>query len=77
MPEFKDGQVISIEVELSSRKLRFYRNNKPTPIVKITIPESMAACRLFPYVQLINEGDSVTLLWYAHIYLHLSSLTHS
>lgn len=62
VPEFKDGQVLSMEAEIPTRKLRFYRNEKPNPLVKITIPESLAAGKLFPYVQLINEGDSITFL---------------
>jgi hypothetical protein len=38
VPEFKDGQVLSMEVEIPTRKLRFYRNGKANPLVKITIP---------------------------------------
>lgn len=51
-----------MEVEIPTRKLRFYRNGKPNPLVKITIPESLALTKLYPYVQLISSGDTVVLL---------------
>jgi hypothetical protein len=62
IPEFKDGQLLSMEVEIPARKLRFYRNGKPNPLVKITIPENLALTKLYPYVQLISSGDTVVLL---------------
>ena len=58
----KRGWVVRQEVEISTRKLRFYRNGKPNPLVKITIPEALAAVKLYPYVQLIGDGDSITFL---------------
>jgi hypothetical protein len=62
IPEFKDGQTLSMEVEIPTRKLRFYRNGKPNPLVKLNIPESMANAKLYPYVQMIGEGDNITFL---------------
>ncbi len=54
--------MLSMEVEISARKLRFYRNGKPNPLVKITIPEHLANVKLYPYVQLISSGDTIVLL---------------
>lgn len=31
-------------------------------MLKLTLPESMAAAKLFPYIQMVNNGDSVTFL---------------
>lgn len=60
--EFKNGNVLGMEVEISTRKIRFYRNGRTTAMLKLTLPESMASTKLFPYIQMVSNGDSVTFL---------------
>jgi hypothetical protein len=59
--EFKNGDIIEMRVDISLNTVKFYKNGRPNALYELTIPESMAGKPLFPYIQMINEGDSLTI----------------
>lgn len=51
---------MEMDVELKSRKLRFFRQgDHHNPVAKALIPESMCKKKLYVFFQIKNEGDSV------------------
>lgn len=60
LKKIKYGYVMEMDVELKSRKLRFFRQgDHHNPVAKALIPESMCKKKLYVFFQIKNEGDSV------------------
>jgi len=58
----KSGQLLVMEVDLSAKRVKFFKNLSSLPLADVPLPKDMVGKKIFPFFQLMTQYDSIRLI---------------